>query len=187
MQYFKRIAGIEGKNTLPNTDGSQGDSPMIPEQITKQTEEISMPLYKEEDLKRDVCSSICECFPNVKKLSINVVPSKNYIGNGKYTDRYYLTVAWENGASECVINSIVDCVLNEYFEYTHGEVPRSMIRTQLRRIFTDEVILKTSRKYADCIAPNLPLNMHNIHCFKVGGVPVYDLAKGELSLMDEVK
>jgi hypothetical protein len=53
-------------------------------------------------------------------------------------------------------------------------------------MFTENVILQVSQKYANCIAPNLPVNMHNIHCFKLGGVPIYDLAVGELRLMDEV-
>jgi hypothetical protein len=131
--------------------------------------------------------SIKDCYPTIRGLCVTISPSKNYIGNGKYVDKYYLSISWENGVSEARINTIVDCVLCDYFDYTHGEVPRSLLRVQLRRVFTEEVILRTCRKYADCIAPNLPINMHNVLWFKVGGVPIYDLATGELSLMDEVK
>lgn len=187
MQYLKRIVGIEDKNSSASTDGTQEVCQKIPEQTIPLTEEIVPTLYKEDWLKNEVCSSICECFPHIKSLNISITPSKSYIGNGKYVDRYYLTVLWENGVSECAINSIVDCTLNDFIESSEGKVNPSTIKVQLRRIFTEDVILRECRKYADCIAPHLPLNSHNIHCFKVGGVPIYELAIGELRLMDEVK
>lgn len=187
MQYLKRIAGIEHKNTSASTDGTQEACQKIPEQTTLPIEETVQELYRGEWLKNEVCSSICECYPNIKNLNVSITPSKNYIGNGKYVDRYYLTVMWENGVSECAINSIVDSALNDYLEDSSKRVSPSTIKVQLRRIFTEDVILRVSRKYADCIAPHLPLNSHNIHCFKVGGVPIYELAIGELRLMDEVK
>jgi hypothetical protein len=57
----------------------------------------------------------------------------------------------------------------------------------LRRGFSDSIILRECRKYADCIQNDLPINMHNIHCFKVGNVTLYDLAVGELELMEFVE
>lgn len=163
------------------------NSPQIPEPTTCPQDEPIAPLYRGDELKRDLCDIICDCYPDIKNLSINIIPTKIYIGNGRYDDKYYLNVTWENGVSECRINSIVNCLLTDYFDAAHGIVTKSMIRPQLIRMFTEEVILQVSQKYANCIAQNLPINMHNIHCFKVGGVPIYDLAIGELRLMDEVK
>ncbi len=186
-RFLKRIACTEPKNTSENTGGSMTNSPQTPELTIHPQDELIAPLYKEEELKRDLCETIRDCYPDIKKLNINIVPTKIYIGNGKYDDKYYLNVTWENGVSECRVNSVVDCLLTDYFDAAHGIVTKSMIRPQLIRMFTEEVILQVSQKYANCIAQNLPINMHNIHCFKVGGVPIYDLAIGELRLMDEVK
>jgi hypothetical protein len=184
-QYLERLTGIKNKSTIKNTGGSMQNFQQTPEPIIDQIEPVKE-LYKGDELKNDLCNMICDCYPDIKKLSINIVPTKTYIGNGKYDDKYYLNVTWENGVSECRINSIVSCTLADYFDTAHGKVSKSAIRPQLIRMFTEEVILQVSQKYANCIAQNLPINMHNIHCFKVGGVPIYDLAIGELRLMDEI-
>ncbi|MDD2299113.1 MAG: hypothetical protein PHN69_03625 [Candidatus Pacebacteria bacterium] len=186
-RFLKKIARIDPKNTSQNIGGSTISSPQIPEPTILPQDEPIAPLYKEEELKKELYESIFECYPDIKNLNINIVSTKIYIGNGRYDDKYYLNVTWENGVSECRINSIVNCILTDYLDDARGNVNKSMIRPQLIRMFTEEVILQVSQKYANCIAQNLPINMHNIHCFKVGEVPIYDLAIGELRLMNEVK
>jgi hypothetical protein len=186
-RFLEKLVCTEPKNISKNTDGLPASSPKIPELITLPKDEPIVPLYKEDELKKNLCETICDCYPDIKSLHINIVPTKIYIGNGRYDDKYYLNVTWENGVSECRINSIVNCILTDYFDTAQGNVKKSMIKPQLIRMFTEEIILQVSQKYANCIAQNLPINMHNIHCFKVGGVPIYDLAIGELRLVDEIR
>jgi hypothetical protein len=187
LDYLKRILNLESNNTSKSTNGTQADFPKTKELTTNpQIDDSPKLLYRGDELKRDIYSAIQDCYPNIKNLNVNIIPSKTYIGNGKYNDKYYLNITWENGISECRVNSTVSCILSDYYEATQGYVLKSMIRPQLIRMFTESVILQVSQKYANCIAPNLPVNMHNIHCFKLGGVPIYDLAIGELRLMDEV-
>lgn len=186
-QYLALLLNIENKNTLKNTNGTQVSSQKIKEQTTNPINENPRLLYQGDELRRNIFDSIRDCYPDIKNLSVNIIPSKIYIGNGKYENNYYLNVTWENGINECKVYSIVNCILTEYFELAHGNVSKSMIRPQLIRIFTEDVILRVSQKYANYIAPDLPVNMHNIHCFKLGGVPIYDLAVGELRLMADIK
>ncbi len=160
-QFLEKFAYTETKNTSKNTDGSTQNSPLIPEPTILPQDEPMKPLYNEGELKNDIYNMICDCYPNIKNLNVNIVPTKIYIGNGKYDDKYYLNVTWENGVSECRVNSVVDCLLTDYFDAAHGIVTKSMIRPQLIRMFTEEVILQVSQKYANCIAQNLPINMHN--------------------------
>lgn len=188
MKHFlHKVASTEDRNTLINIDGTQDDCLQTPERTIAPIEEILKPLHRGEELRRSVISAIKECYPGIQKLTAEIVPSKIYIGNGNYLDKYCLIISWENSASECLVQSVIECVLCDYFEYSQGIVSKSKLKIQMNRRFTDDVILKASKKYADCVAPNLPLNMHNIRCFKIGGVPIYDLALGELQLFDYIK
>jgi hypothetical protein len=179
------LLGIESKNTLQTTDIFQ-QTPQVVAVNNSEKESIA-PLYKEDILKKDLCSAICECYPEIQKLNIAIIPIKIYIGNGKYDDKYYLNVTWENGVNECFIHPIVTYVLNDYLSNAQELVSRSVIKPQLVRMYTEDVILQVGQKFADCIAPGLPINMHNIYCFKLGGVSIHELAIGELKLMSEIK
>lgn len=135
--------------------------------------------FDDEEFMRVVKSAILSEYPDIKELKL--VGSFECIFFKSYT----LDISWKEGINERFIKNIVDiCKENYpvgkmYFGYSYPYI-------NLRRKYDDETILDTARKYADCISKDLPINMHNIHCFKLGDTSLYELATGELGLMDKI-
>jgi hypothetical protein len=152
---------------------------------------VSIPAKKEEQKKLTVNEdelmqraelAIRASYPDIKDLKI-WCSSSTYTFSGNV---HYLNVSWENGIKECCIADLLNPIIKEFpldpifFNITE------FYSIYPKRILSDELILATARKYADCISKDLPINMHNVHCFKVGAVPLYELAVGELKLKDVV-
>lgn len=73
-QYLIRLLGLE------SNDAQEA----MPVSTMTQTEnDILAPLYKEKELIQNLCSAIYECYPDIQKLDISIIPIKIYIGNGK--------------------------------------------------------------------------------------------------------
>lgn len=135
--------------------------------------------FNEEEFMRVVKSAILSEYPDIKELKL--------VGSFECTffKSYTLDISWKDGVHERFIKNIVDIIKENYpvgkmyFGYLYPYV-------NLRRKYDDETILDAARKYADCISKDLPINMHNIHCFKLGDTSLYELATGELGLMDKI-
>jgi hypothetical protein len=187
MHRKQKPDGTENKPISISTNGTSADSPLTGDLTMNLTEEVQTKLWHQEELIKTICLCIKDCYPQIKRLNVAVKPKKVYRGDGNYDTKQCIYITWEDGISECRMSQTIACVLEEYFNAAATNINKKTIQIKLKRNYSNEALLAVSRKYANCIAPNLPLNMHNIHCFKVGGVPVYDLAFGELELMDEVK
>lgn len=143
---------------------------------------IEYPPVNEDELIKRAESSILSEHPDTNNLKIWCSSEPAIFGEIRY-----LNVSWENGISECCIVDLLRPIVNEYPVCSLPFGGTSFYYIMPTRKFTDQVILEHARKYADCISKELPLNMHNVHCFKVGNVSVYDLSIGELKIMDVVR
>lgn len=186
LKYLKKFTCTDTDTSLESIDGMQVNSQVIQDPIMSKKEEAPEPLKHQEELIKNVCTCIKDCYPNIKKLHIKILQSKTYLGEGKFDEKSHtMFVTWQDSVSESIMRPLVWCVLEDYCESVG--LNTRLLQLQLKRSYSDAVILNHSKSYANCIAPNIPLNMHNIHCFKVGGVAIYELVIGELNLMDEVK
>lgn len=163
----------------------------VPEDC-QETNEPTTPLQEEtldtswgNELAGKLESAIRGDYPRIDNLKIQLQPSQDYHGNGKYGKVLYVNITWNNGMSELRVKPIYDKVLSECCP-THDFKQAFSIRPFIRRIYSDDVILQASIKYANCISQNLPINIENIHYYKVGDVTIYDLVLSELRSLDEV-
>lgn len=185
-RFTTKTGDTKNKDTSLSIDTTPGDSQKTVEQTTPQPEETQTNCFMENEFILNLNDAVLKAYPKTNNFSTRIRLDQSYTGNGNYRKTVNVFITWENGVQECRIRSIYDEIMGDHISKLAISVDRNSIRPYLYRMFSTEAILKACRKYADCIAPGLPINVHNIGCFKLGGVTLCDLAVGELRTLDEV-
>jgi hypothetical protein len=162
------------------------------------TEDGANEYYKVEELKLKLETHIKATYPSIKDLNIINRFREGYYFSWMSCQPVKMTInigiCWIDGVTSCVLHKLVTDTCASHFNdipdfknehFTEGVALNWKI--VLSRCYSEPVILQACRKYADCISKNLPLNMDNIHCLKIGQVSLYDLALGDLNNIEFVE
>ena len=189
-KYEQKIAAIKEPTFLDTVSkGYNSRDNEIWYYPAKEDEMIYM--FKEDDLKEKLIKEIDTTKLHTKDLQIEIKNVRGTESNCTIINdimRIGINITWINGVQDCRVNKTeINEIVAKHFSDVKIPSEYYTYNIYYYREYSDDVILKTCRKYADCISKDLPINMHNIQCFKVGDVSLYYLAIGELETMDVVE
>ena len=162
------------------------------------TDEMQL-LFNEDYLKTQIIHLLYELDPSIINMKVVIKntaglynayhPDYMYIRTRHRLDKMFISVdvTWVDGKSICEVRNALYSLLCNHFNSI--DIPKKYYYYNLycNRTFSDTLILRTARKYADCISKDLPINITNIKCYKLGGVSLYSLAIDELNSMNFVE
>lgn len=142
-------------------------------------------LINEDSLKQELNFHIQNTYPDLQEPQVDIIKQRGCAGGIHVNSNIDITVLirWMDGAKNV---SMLD--IHKRCESYFKNIPPEHLkwRVSYQRLYSEKSILTACRKYADCISKDLPINMNNIKCFKVGGITLINLAIGDLDLMDYI-
>lgn len=147
--------------------------------------------YKESELTTTLRTEIKEKYPSAQEVDISFYNYEGFYYCDKCSDKEMkitISVKWYDGITQALMSDLIETICQAHFknipeyenEHYNNGVQTLIWRIHPLRSFSDDVVLRAARIYADCISQGLPINKDNIKHLMLGKVSLYDLAVGDL-------